>query len=119
MGERVAIVGSRSWTNWQIVRDYVYSLNPDDVVVSGGARGVDEWAEIYARERGLDTLIFYPDYAQYGSKLAPLVRNTEIASACDRMVAFWDGVSNGTNDAVAKTRRLGKPVHVFDPPETG
>jgi predicted Rossmann fold nucleotide-binding protein DprA/Smf involved in DNA uptake len=48
--EIVAIVGSRSWVDYEMVRDYVYSLDETDTVVSGGAKGPDQWAS------GVDTL---------------------------------------------------------------
>lgn len=116
MGEKVAIVGSRKWPDWEMVRDYIYSLTPDDTVVSGGARGPDEWAEIYARELGLDTLIFRADWASFG-KRAGIVRNRDIVNSCDRLVAFWDGKSAGTKHSIDLARAAGKPVLIFRPPE--
>jgi len=114
MGEKVAIVGSRSWTDYEMVRDYVYSLADDDVVVSGGARGPDEWGQIYAEERGLDTLIFPADWATHG-KRAGMLRNIDIVKACVRLVAFWSDESKGTAHSIGLARKAGKPVLVFHP----
>jgi len=114
VGEKVAIVGSRSWTDYEMVRDYVYSLEVDDVVVSGGARGPDEWGQIYAEERGLDTLIFPADWKTHGRR-AGMLRNRDIVKACDRLVAFWDKASKGTANSIALARSAGKPVLILDP----
>ncbi len=112
MGERVAIVGSRAWEDHVMVRDYVYSLDDDDTVVSGGAKGVDEWAQIYAEERGLKTLIFPADWRTHG-KRAGILRNNDIVENCDRLVAFWDGISTGTQHSTGLARKSGKPALVF------
>ena len=112
MGEKVAIVGSREWTDHEMIKDYVYSLDEDDTVVSGGARGVDQFAEIYARERGLTVLVFKADWNQHG-KRAGMLRNHDIIAAADRVVGFWDGKSNGTQHSIGLAKKAGKHVLVF------
>jgi hypothetical protein len=71
----IAIVGSRSkskdeekWTPLERklregVRDFMAHLQPNTTVVSGGALGVDSWAEDYARERDdfPNPVIYLPD----------------------------------------------------------
>jgi len=109
---KVAIVGSRDWTDHEMVRDYVHSLEEDDVVVSGGARGVDQFAQIYAEERGLETIIFMPNWREHGNR-AGIVRNRKIVEACDRLVAFWDNSSVGTKSSIELAKGAGKPVLVF------
>lgn len=117
MGQRVAIIGSRGFPDWEMVKDYVYSLDEDDTVVSGGAKGVDQWAEIYAQERGLETLIFPADWNSFG-KRAGMMRNRDIVKACDRLVAFWCDESKGTKHSIDLARAAGKPVLVFGAPQT-
>lgn len=105
---KVAIVGSRGYARLNQVREYVHSLPKGTVVVSGGALGVDRMAEEAAKERGLDTLIYLPDWDK--GKGAGFVRNSAIVKACDRMVAFWDGKSRGTLDSINKAKKAGKAV---------
>ena len=112
MGEMVAIVGSRNWTDHEMVRDYVYSLDEADGVVTGGARGVDQFAEIYARERGLTVIVFQADWNQHGRR-AGMIRNHDIVEKCNRLVAFWDGVSPGTAHSVRLAREADKPTLVL------
>jgi len=114
MGEKVAIIGSRDWSDFEMVRDYVYSLNEDDTVVSGGARGADQFAEIYARERGLAVIVFHADWDKLG-KRAGLIRNHDIIKASDRVVGFWNGSSTGTQHSLRLAREAGKPALVFRP----
>lgn len=115
MGENVAIVGSRNWPDHEMVRDYIYSLDEDDTVVSGGAKGVDQWAHYYAEKRGLTTLIFPAAWSHYGKK-AGLLRNRDIVNACDRMVAFCLDESLGTSHSIKLARNAGKPVLVLRTP---
>lgn len=117
MGQKVAIVGSREWTDFKMIRDYVYTLDEDDIVVSGGARGVDQFVEFYARERGMTVLVFRPDWAQH-DRQAGLLRNHDIVNECDRLVAFWDGVSTGTQHSIRLAEKAGKPTLVFQPDST-
>jgi predicted Rossmann fold nucleotide-binding protein DprA/Smf involved in DNA uptake len=112
VGEKVAIVGSRDWADHEAVTDYVNSLNADDIVISGGAPGVDTITEIAAIERGLAFLKFPAKWDQYG-RIAGALRNRDIAKACDRLVAFWTG-SRGTAITVQMAKDLGKPVIVFN-----
>jgi len=111
---RVAIVGSRNYPAPDAVRAYVRSLDDDDVVVSGGAKGVDSIAAQAARERGLEVVEHLPEYGVYGRK-APMVRNTTIVEDADRVAAFWDLRSKGTRDSINKALRLGRHVLIHGP----
>jgi hypothetical protein len=103
---KVAVCGPR----WVQEINLGEALPPEaSVIVSGGARGVDTLAEKYAEEKGLETIIHYPDYKRYGRR-APLVRNTLIVNGADMLVAFWDGKSRGTKDTIDKARRKGLPI---------
>ena len=109
---RIAIVGSRDYGDMTRVIDFVRSLDKLDVVVSGGARGVDTVAARTAQLCGL-TVVEYPADWSLG-RHAGFVRNTQIVENCDRVVAFWDGVSHGTRDTIMRARKAGIPVEVID-----
>ncbi len=114
---RVAIVGSRS-IEYDALQKKAYALLcrhiPQNAteIVSGGAVGIDSLAELYARENGLPTTIFKPDYAKYG-KRAPILRNDEIVRYAQYVLAFWDGDSHGTAYTVATCIKEGVPVKVI------
>ncbi len=83
-------------------------------VVSGGAKGPDTWAEEYANELGLETIVYLPDYKKYG-RSAPLQRNTLIAKHADSCLVFWDGESKGTNDFIRKAFKLRRELYIVGP----
>lgn len=120
---KVAIVGSRKFKSPDLVRNYVNSLDDDDTVVSGCAEGPDTIAENVAKRRGLhvslypvktDDLGYFPEGRQHFRERA-FKRNRKIADECDRMVAFWDGVSRGTTNAMKQAAAAGKKVEFYDP----
>lgn len=87
------------------------SLSSDDVVVSGGASGVDSFAEALARGKGLQTVVFPALWGTYG-KRAGAIRNRQIVEASDRIVAFWDGKSKGTKISIDIAKELKKPCEI-------
>ena len=106
---RLAIIGSRSVCECDLE---AYLPKGVTEIVSGGARGVDQLAAIYAREHNIPLVEFFPDYAHYG-KGGPLKRNQQIAEYAEEALAFWDGKSRGTAHTMDLFRRLGKPVTVI------
>jgi hypothetical protein len=91
----------------------VARLPSDTVVVSWGAPGVDSFAEVAAKARGLETLIFAADWEGLGRRAGP-IRNERIVTRADRVVAFWDGASRGTLNTVLLAQRAGLPVEIRD-----
>lgn len=70
-------------------------------IVSGGAKGTDQLAEMLAEELNIPTMIFLPEYNKYG-KDAPLMRNTQIVDYDDKVIAFVDDSSRDTDDTIRK-----------------
>ena len=106
---RVGVIGSRGVAAWDFGQ---LGLAAGDVVVTGGARGVDQAAESWARSQGLEVEVHLPDYARYG-RAAPHVRNRQIVESCDLVVAIWDGQSRGTASVIERCRKSGRQVKVF------
>ena len=106
---KVAVIGSRGL----IVKNLDKYLPKDTTeIVSGGARGIDSCAENYAKENGIPTKIFLPEYEKYG-RTAPLKRNILIIDYADAVVAFWDGVSHGTKFVIDNCKKMNKPVKIY------
>ena len=122
--DRIAIVGSRDWPYHEAlrveaeIRAFVESLPRDTVIVSGGARGVDTWAEQSARNAGLAVVLHLA--SKYVVRDAPrhlyiaalFRRNDDIAADCTRLEAWSYGDSRGTAHVVTRTLALGKAVNV-------
>ena len=108
---RVAVIGSRSFDDYPTLVKHLDSLKIS-CIVSGGARGADKMAEIYAKERGIPTQIFPADWDTYGKK-AGFIRNRDIVENCDLLVAFWDGESKGTKNSISIAKRINKRIMVI------
>lgn len=105
---RLAIIGSRDCPNIDIASHLKYI---PDTIVSGGARGADTYARLFAQEHNLNLVEFLPEYDKYGRQ-APLVRNKLIIENCDCVLAFWNGTSRGTKFTIDYAKKLGKPVKI-------
>jgi hypothetical protein len=112
--EYVAVVGSREYPDEERVRVFVRSLPSDSVLISGGARGVDSWAEDEARRHGMIVHVYPADWKRYGRR-AGFIRNVDIVRSANRVVAFWDGRSPGTKSTIDIAERESKPCEVVLP----
>ena len=111
-----AVIGSRGITDVDFICSVLDTFNDITLIVSGGARGVDTIGADYCKHiLGIEPLIFRPEYDKYSSKVAPMKRNKTIIDNCQAVIAFWDGESKGTLDAMKTARAQGKQVFVFNP----
>lgn len=111
---RLGVVGSRKFDHREVLFWFLDRYAEEfhvDLIVSGGAKGADTLAEEWAKENGVATRIFLPDYTYYG-KAAPFVRNASIVDSCERLVAFYATPEKtpGTSHTVQLARRKGIPV---------
>lgn len=144
--ERVAVVGSRDGADLQKVYDFLLELrekHPDTILVSGGARGVDHWAEqnwiklggrvesyricqvnekpktygVELWEFGGDEprITFLFDEPDWANpKSALFYRSMLIAAACDRLVAFYGPLpTRGTGFTLEIAQNEERPTYVF------
>ena len=113
---KLAIVGGRDFNNYDLLRKYANILTekcprPHIVIVSGGAKGADTLGVQFAREHRYDTQVFPAEWGKFG-KSAGFIRNQTIVDNCDMVLAFWDGVSRGTADTIAKAKKAKKPTFI-------
>ena len=110
---KLLIAGSRSITDFDI-SPYI----PDnvDLIISGGARGIDTLAEQYADKMKISKLVLRPNYARY-KRGAPLKRNNKMVDMCDKVLVFWDGISRGTKYTIEYAQRIGKTTEVILSPK--
>lgn len=110
---KLLIAGSRSITDIDISS---YIPADVDLIISGGANGVDTLAEQYADKKRLSKLILRPRYDLY-RQAAPLKRNNKMVDICDKVLIFWDGVSKGTKHTIDYANKVGKPVEIITLPQ--
>lgn len=117
----IAIVGSRSFTDYALLKetiDRLYPLSVDIVqIVSGGAKGADTLAERYARENHIKMIRLAPKWRNAQGKYNPragLDRNKDIVSKASHVIAFWNNSSTGTLDSINYAKKLGKRLDVIE-----
>lgn len=109
---KLAIVGCRDFTDYARFWERVECESGITEIVSGGAKGADAMAARYAEETGLPLKIFAADWRRLGRAAGP-IRNRDLVAYADCVLAFWDGKSGGTRDAIAAAAKLGKPCTVY------
>lgn len=112
-GKPIAITGGRDHmptaSELQAFR-FCFGRLGGTVLLHGDARGVDRTVAAYARRHGIPVQAFPADWNRFGKAGGPL-RNQEIVTECHALIA-WPG-NIGTQDCIAKARRLGRPVHLI------
>jgi hypothetical protein len=118
---RLAIIGSRTINDYTFVRETIlkHFVTTDPLIhmsithiVSGGARGADSLGAQFAGEFGIPVTEYLPDWETHGKK-AGFLRNQDIVTNCDMVLAFWDGISKGTGHSLSIAKRIKKPTLII------
>lgn len=106
-GRTIGVVGNRYGWSYEEVKKKLDELEitPCDMIVSGGAIGVDSFAQRYAEEKGVFILIAYPDM-NVPSPRRYYERNDLILEMCEILVAFQkDDKHSGTQYTINRGKR--------------
>ena len=107
---KIIVAGSRTYKNHQVVYAVLdVVVQKGDVVLQGGAPGVDRIAKTWARTHGIACQEFTADWDAFGTAAGRL-RNVMMAKIGDALIAFSDGESPGTNSMIQCMQRAGKPI---------
>lgn len=116
---KIGIIGSRSINDFTLIENKVNIIikNKDleynnIIIVSGGAKGVDSLAEMFAKKFNIATEIYIPDWKKYG-RSAGMIRNGDIVKNSDIVIVFWDGVSKGSLYTIEKCKKNKKEYFLF------
>lgn len=111
---RLVICGGRDYQpatkDYDVLMALLRYLNPE-VVIHGGASGVDQWAGQRAEYAGFHVEVHRPDYANAPGSSAPLLRNTHMARRAGEggvCIAFPGG--SGTAHMVGQAEKYGLRV---------
>jgi hypothetical protein len=114
---KLGITGTRRFFDYDTIEQDILAQFPDTtditMVISGGAKGVDNLCEQFARKFNIPIDSHKPDYDTHG-KGAPLVRNREIVEKCDILMGWplKNPTSFGTISTIEYAKKLGKQVIV-------
>lgn len=105
---KLMIAGSRSIHDFDLS---VHIPNDTELIITGGAQGVDALAEQYADKHKISKLIIRPQYELYG-KAAPILRNQKMVEIADVVLVIWDGQSKGSKGTIQYAKKLQKELIV-------
>lgn len=110
---RVIVAGGQEFLDYAYLSSVLTHLVAhSDIIVSGCAPGADTLAILFAREHGY-SYGTYPAHWNVLGNEAGKIRNTQMVSISDVLIAFWDGQSPGTRDTIHKALNAGLEVHVY------
>ena len=105
----LGVIGSKDFNDFSLLADILDSRNDISMIISGAAAGTDTLVRNYARSLNIKFEEFPPDYNNF-SEQAKHVRDQMIVQSCDQLIAFRDGICEGTEYTVKYAEKLGKPV---------
>lgn len=112
---KVLICGSRGINDRAVVAQAVAESGMAPThIVSGGARGVDTLARLYAQSNGVEFTEHVADWEGHGRR-AGYLRNITMVDAVEAVIAVWDGESRGTKHSIDYATSQGKRVFVLRP----
>jgi YspA, cpYpsA-related SLOG family len=89
------ISGSRTFPNKSLViRTLTEKVKSNDILITGGAIGVDTIAIEWASRNNIECKIIRP--IDKTKKIDYLFRNCIMVGMADELICFWDGKSRGT-----------------------
>jgi len=108
---KLVIAGSRSFKDYEFLKETMTAMKDITEVISGGAIGADKLGEKWAKESKIPLRKMAADWDMYG-KRAGFIRNNEMGMYCDEAIIFWDGTSKGSKNMIDVMKRFNKPYKV-------
>lgn len=109
----IAIVGSRSFNDYSLMKSECSFIDENDTIVSGGAKGADSLAKRLSHNIGCKYLEYPAQWDLYG-KSAGYRRNVDIIKRADVVLAFWDGKSKGTKHSIGLAEQHNRLLKVIE-----
>ena len=117
---RVVIAGGRNlYDRGFVVAVMEAHLRETDVVITGGACGVDQHAHEQAKAWGCKTEIVPAQWRDDDGEIdrsAGPKRNAHMAENCDVLLAIWNGESTGTRNMIEQALRCNREIHIYPYP---
>ncbi len=112
---KVRICGCRNFCNYNLLKEkclfFLKEKLPDVIIYSGGGNGADRLGERFAREMGLELIVYKPDWESEGISAGPK-NNEKIVKEVDAAICFWDGISRGTKHTIDFCKQYNKSCRI-------
>ncbi len=112
---KTIIAGSRTIQSYDLVRRAIEDSGFSDqitTVFSGMSSGPDIFGFRWATERKIPIRQFKPEWDKLG-KQAGYIRNAEMCTFADAIIAVWDGRSNGTAHIIKYSLQMDPPLRRY------
>jgi hypothetical protein len=112
---KVIIAGSRGLIDYNLIQEAITEADFEVTrVIVGGARGIDQLAEQWAKKHFVQYTIFYPNWSI--GKHAGLIRNEKMADNADALIAIRlnKKESRGTSHMIDIATKYGLKVFVME-----
>ena len=113
---RILVCGTRDGVPGDLLDAELTALAPD-VVITGGARGVDAQADAWAHAHGVKVATYKADRAEHGRAAGPM-RNQAMLDAAkpDLVLAFPSKTSVGTYDMLRRASAARVAIRIVSVP---
>ena len=109
---KIIIAGGRDFNDLNLmIKVFEESVHELDTLICGMAKGADNMAYTLAEERDIDIMCFPANWKDHG-KGAGFIRNNTMANVADKLIAFWDGKSKGTQHMIKTAQKQGLDIEV-------
>jgi len=109
---RVLVCGGKDFNDYDLLKSCL-GRHEISTIIHGNARGADSLADRYAREKGIDRIVYPANWEGHG-KLAGFIRNSMMLNhgKPDKVIAFPGGV--GTEMMIDIAKKAGVEVCVYE-----
>lgn len=114
---RILICGDRFWADYDMIREFVFSLPEGTVLIEGEAKGADKMSAKAFTERGWgDSILRFPaDWEGQGISAGPRRNIKQLKEGDpDIVIGYHNNVKNskGTNHMLSISIKAGKPTYL-------
>jgi hypothetical protein len=112
----IVVCGSRTWKSYPQLAMRLNKLKREGLVIlSGGARGADRDAELWASARGVAIRVITAEWVKHGRAAGPMRNRLLLDLNPDLVLAFRSkGPSPGTDDMIRAATKRGIKVEVIE-----
>lgn len=111
----IGVVGNRNGWGYNTIKNILIKnqINNKDIIITGGASGVDTFAQQYAKEIGAEVRIIYPNPKEK-SPDRYFNRNEKIVLNSNIIIAFNKQTYSGTLNTINYAKKQNKQVIIIN-----